>query len=130
MVGRRAGTGLVVVSVATCVVGLLICRGGLTRSSFDRIQVGMVEAEVSALLGCPPGNYASHGWRNREGTGSDERVWYTDSFIIVVYVSPGHLPSDPSRVTSKHFVPVPAEGWAGRLDRLSAAVRASGYVLP
>ncbi len=60
----------------------------VNRANFERIQVGMTQAEVEAILGCPPGDYATVDylpefcgfmilgatvWVSNDG---DVRVWF------------------------------------------------------
>lgn len=34
----------------------------VNETNFNRIRVGMTQAEVEAILGCPPGDYATRPW--------------------------------------------------------------------
>jgi hypothetical protein len=51
--------------VAVAVVGLLLIvrpRSRFGREQFERLREGMTEAEVIAVLGCPPGDYRPKIW--------------------------------------------------------------------
>src|SRR5438132_14407982 len=83
---RRLVWSLVLVgAVASIGVLLLSSRHArITQASCDRIEVGMSEQEVWAILGGAPGNY--QGWPTRHEQENYRRPWpdsntYTDFWI-------------------------------------------------
>lgn len=88
--------------------------------NFSRLRAGMTEAEVEAVFGCPAGDYSREGWTVVGGVG--HRWWVTDEAIITVVLEPEdeREPSEPWRVTSMRFEPLPLETfweWCSRLAR-------------
>ena len=66
----------------------------ITFANYERIQEGMTEADVNALLGVPPGDYRSrpgfhlvgpgHIPRDERARGGTLRVWYIPRFHVEV----------------------------------------------
>ncbi len=57
----RARTLLIALALLAIGVGIYLClpkSPRFTEDQYERIQLGMTLAEVEAVLGCPPGNYA------------------------------------------------------------------------
>jgi hypothetical protein len=98
MAKRKLLVGLALAAITLVIVG--VWPGGnpqprarLQVENYPRIQIGMSQAEVEALLGGPPGNYGKYadgGWMmTAEGyiapTGSVERIWCDDSTRYEIY---------------------------------------------
>jgi hypothetical protein len=91
---------------------------GVNRANFDRIQVGMAEAEVEAIMGGPGEELA---WLDQEDLAVDERLsllvrcppeklrcWHSAGHqISVSYVATGH-------VVSKYYTRHPESGFLSR----------------
>jgi hypothetical protein len=100
------GAGMLVV---LGVGGILIIekqRSGITRSNFEKIQLGMNETEVGNILGGPAGDYTDrpifvfmHGVMFR-------RWWIGDEGVVTIELDLGH---EPPEVAKKEFDPIPPE---------------------
>jgi hypothetical protein len=82
---------------------------GVTRENFDRICVGMTEAELTGVFGCPAGDYSRHGWT--VGGHGVRRWWVTDEAIVTIVLEADDERSsgDLLRVRSMEFRPLPPE---------------------
>src|SRR5262245_62049938 len=97
--------GAAVLSLIVCAILLSAHRTGpgVTRENFNRIQVGMTEAEVEEILGGPSGFYT-----NRpvvvpmEGT-MFRRWWIGDEGVLTIELTF----DEPRRVGHKEFAPLP-----------------------
>lgn len=80
---------------------------GVTRANFERIEVGMTEAEVERILGGPPGVYTNRPDIQAQSGISFRRFWYGDEGNIVIEVGRDfdEPQSSPRRVRNKRFVP-------------------------
>jgi hypothetical protein len=66
----RIAAALSVLALAT--VWFALPRPGINHSNFQRIKAGMTQADVEALMGCPPGDYSDDNaflWAYGEGWG-------------------------------------------------------------
>lgn len=82
---------------------------GVTRENFERLRVGMTEAEVAAEFGCPAGDYSRHGYT--VGGPGVRRWWVTDEALVTVLLEPED-PRDPDstlRASWMAFEPLPPE---------------------
>src|SRR5437016_5676140 len=69
----------------------------INEDSFGQIRDGMMQAEVEALLGCPPGDYSTRevtplalrppGWEYGRDTLVEQR-WTSDEGMILVWFTP------------------------------------------
>ena len=68
----------IVVIAAVAFAGLFLLmrpRPRFGEEQFERLREGMTEAEVSALLGCPPGDYRPTIWSQPD--------WYVSSTDVI-----------------------------------------------
>jgi hypothetical protein len=60
MLKRRTLALYVALAIVAIGVGIYLCLPRMpqfTEEQFDRIQIGMTQAEVETVLGCPPGGH-------------------------------------------------------------------------
>jgi hypothetical protein len=58
------------------------------QEKFDKLQLGMTEARVRAILGCPPGNYQSYGpmgYVIAQNATAGQRQWQFDEGYVQVW---------------------------------------------
>ena len=109
--------GLVVVCLLRPTAGR---SSGINRENFDRVNEGMTEAEVEAILGCPPGNYNLRPVTVFKSGRMFRRWWVSDDAIITISLSPDD-DTDVRRswrVCHKDYQPVPLESLVQRCRRL------------
>jgi len=124
-------SALLIMAICAIVVSGRPQRPGITQENFDRIHIGMTEAEVLQILGGPPGNYAHYAHRPFDevdaGRNLYTRRWNGDEGIVDVkiYIPFTFNPKlDPlpankiERVVSKTFIPLPPEPILQRIRRL------------
>jgi hypothetical protein len=88
---RRRTLVCLALAIAATGVGIYLClpRGPrFTNEMFERIQTGMTQGEVEAILKCPPGDYTSakllpltaECWLSRQDLSGDDRSseWAAD----------------------------------------------------
>jgi hypothetical protein len=90
----------------------------VTQDTFDRVQEGMTEAEVEAILG-PSGYYNRRPYVVFEHGLSFRRYWLGDEGVIVIEMTwDDHDRSKPRWVDHKYFTPLPLESYGERWLRL------------
>jgi hypothetical protein len=125
---KRALAALIAVGLGVAGVAFWVwpdqTDGGISRGGFERIQDGMTQAEVEAILGGPPGDYsaayvvyggamfviAPHG----HGPACREELWKEDGVAVVVYFGPDGTVAD--KMFACPAPPTPLErlrGWLG-----------------
>lgn len=80
---RRIAIVLLVIGLPACIVLASIPRRGVTFRNFDRIHLGMSEAEVESILGNQNSrefNYRSYG----RPSSFQEKTWYGSECRIVL----------------------------------------------
>lgn len=81
---------LAVIAVAVA-VGWTHSKPWPNRATFERVQMGMTQAEVYAAVGCPPGSYRSakpiFPTPRSGGYDTAEDSWSTDNEILYVWYS-------------------------------------------
>jgi len=76
---------------------LPVKRGShITRTSYEKISIGMLESEVETLIGLPPGNYAAEGWVFPPSPSltcyrGKCNLWMDDGIAIRVWVYEGRV---------------------------------------
>jgi hypothetical protein len=87
---------------------IFVRSAGVNRRSFDRIQTGMSQREVEAILGGPPGDYTEAGSNSfdwscvpRESVapqtdtdGCRREVWLAGGLSVSVYFRPDGVVAD------------------------------------
>jgi hypothetical protein len=88
----------------------------ISWGTYNKIQEGMTEEQVTALLGVPPGDYsksiaAVRGGRYGLLVGFRQEEWWSDTGVIRVYFNPD------GAVAGKHFMDVEVKDktWFGSL---------------
>jgi hypothetical protein len=75
-------------------------RCPVNRAAFERMEVGMTQAEVLAILGGPPGDYLTrpNGWRRPHAKSLPPAVlaerWMGDEGDVSVVFTPGGVVAD------------------------------------
>lgn len=85
---------------------------GVTRRNYDRIQVGMTEPEVEALMGGPAGLSTNRPFIYWLDDPQFTRKWLGDEACITVEL--GH----DYEVVGKEFVALPPEPFLNRIHRV------------
>jgi hypothetical protein len=82
----------------------------VTREAFGRIQKGMTQAEVHAILGGPPGDYRTRPYvssstliESLSGSYQTREAWEGDVGIVEVFYFGTSPPSPGSTVLSRYF---------------------------
>jgi hypothetical protein len=119
---RKRLRWLVCLAVVLVLVGVLVhllfpSASPVTRVAFDRIQTGMTQAEVEAILGGPPGDYRTRPmdpiYENHRSTDPEIEPlqWWGDEGEVLLTVESRGV------VLSKDFYAVP-EWSIGRFEML------------
>lgn len=97
------GLGIVLLGMIAIGVGAAIAaRHRINREGFQRIEVGMTEDEVAAIMGRPAGNYSTSGTYSTfmpepMQLGLPKRKeWQSDEAHIVVHFTSGRVESAKS----------------------------------
>jgi hypothetical protein len=86
----------VAAALSMMVVVLYLRQPDISLSAFERIQTGMTEQEVSAILGRPPGESSRNGecsFETKEMWGDrrlfiPSKLWWGRDFAVVVFFDP------------------------------------------
>jgi len=94
-------------------------ESAIARKNFDRIQEGMTEAEVEAILGGPPGKYTDRPDPVLYHGIMFHRWWIGEDAVITIEVDVDESDlAAPARVSRKFFSPYPPESILERCSQL------------
>ena len=109
--------GLIVLLIPSLLLPTSRPKSAINQENFDRIQVGMTEDEVEAILGGPPGNYTDRRYPMSYTGGSLlYRSWIGDGGVISIGGSRDQDdPNAPWRVSCTYFTPHRPEPFVDRV---------------